>query len=159
MNLQQRPFSGAKIILHHQGALLTYLRDEMPGLPFPAMWDLPGGGAERGESPRACALRETFEEFGLTLDGTTFHWTMTAPSVLHPGKINWYFAAPIIAQQISGIRFGEEGQRWQMMAIEDYLRHPRAVPHLADIVRRFTQRQESRPPPRTHRRSEPGEQA
>ena len=39
-------FSGAKIVLKCEDRLLTYLRDDKPGIPFPGIWDLPGGGRE-----------------------------------------------------------------------------------------------------------------
>jgi 8-oxo-dGTP diphosphatase len=39
-------FVGAKAALVCNGAVLTYLRDDHEGLPWPAHWDLPGGGRE-----------------------------------------------------------------------------------------------------------------
>jgi 8-oxo-dGTP diphosphatase len=45
--IHQRAFGGAKILLHYQGALLTYLRDEKPDIPFRALWDLPGGAVKQ----------------------------------------------------------------------------------------------------------------
>lgn len=45
------PFSGAKIALLCDGQLLTYQRDDKPGIPWPGLWDLPGGGRESDESP------------------------------------------------------------------------------------------------------------
>ena len=51
-------FVGAKAALFCGGRLLTHLRDDRPGLPWPAMWDLPGGGREGAETPEQCLLRE-----------------------------------------------------------------------------------------------------
>jgi 8-oxo-dGTP pyrophosphatase MutT (NUDIX family) len=61
-------FTGAKIALLSEGSLIAYKRDMKPGIPFAGMWDLPGGGREGGESPVECAIRETREEFGLSID-------------------------------------------------------------------------------------------
>lgn len=49
--------------------VLLLLRDDIPGIPYPNMWDLPGGRVEAGETPRECICREIREEMGLGLDG------------------------------------------------------------------------------------------
>jgi len=121
-------FNGAKLLLTHGDRLLTCLRDDRPDIPFPAHWDLPGGGREGQEAPVQCALRELDEEFGLhlspqALTGRAF------PSHSAPGLMSWLFAGQISAAQIAAIRFGDEGQGWCMMPVADYLTHPRAIPH------------------------------
>lgn len=121
-------FNGAKLLLTHGDRLLTCLRDDRPDIPFPAHWDLPGGGREAHETPVQCALRELDEEFGLhlspqALTGRAF------PSHSAPGLMSWLFAGQISATQIAAIRFGDEGQGWCMMPVADYLTHPRAIPH------------------------------
>ncbi|MDN5568889.1 MAG: NUDIX domain-containing protein, partial [Paracoccus sp. (in: a-proteobacteria)] len=60
-------FNGTKLLLTSGPQMLVYLRDDRPDLPFPAHWDLPGGGREGNETPIACALRELDEEFSLLL--------------------------------------------------------------------------------------------
>ena len=121
-------FTGAKLLLTHGDRLLPCLRDDRPDIPFPAHWDLPGGGREGQETPVQCALRELDEEFGLhlspqALTGRAF------PSHSAPGLMSWLFAGQISAAQIAAIRFGDEGQGWCMMPVADYLTHPRAIPH------------------------------
>ena len=121
-------FNGAKLLLTHGDRLLTCLRDDRPDIPFPAHWDLPGGGREGQEAPVQCALRELDEEFGLhlspqALTGRAF------PSHSAPGLMSWLFAGQISAAQIAAIRFGDEGQGWCMMPVADYLTQPRAIPH------------------------------
>ncbi|KIS11466.1 NUDIX hydrolase [Streptococcus equi subsp. zooepidemicus Sz105] len=37
-------FSGAKLALISNGKILTILHDAIPTIPYPNMWDLPGGG-------------------------------------------------------------------------------------------------------------------
>ena len=54
-------FDGAKLALFLGKDLVVILRDDKPDIPYPAHWDLPGGGREGAETPEACALRETYE--------------------------------------------------------------------------------------------------
>ena len=137
MTTDERDFSGAKIILHREGALLTYLRDDIPSIPFPALWDLPGGGVEGSETPMECALRETFEEFGIHIPQTRITWSRKYKSISHAGTDNWFFAASISQAEIEAIVFGDEGQFWRVMPISDYIVHRQAVPHLQRQVRDY----------------------
>ncbi len=41
-----------------------------PYKKHPGTWDLPGGGVEKGESPKSAAKRETEEETGATVKST-----------------------------------------------------------------------------------------
>jgi 8-oxo-dGTP diphosphatase len=123
-------FVGCKAALFCGDALLTYLRDDKPGLPWAAKWDLPGGGREGGETPEACLLREVHEEFGLILAADRLLWRRRWPSMLDASRSSYFFAGRITATEIAAIRFGEEGQYWQMMRVADYLAHPHGIPEL-----------------------------
>lgn len=123
-------FVGCKAALFCGDALLTYLRDDKPGLPWAAKWDLPGGGREGGETPEACLLREVHEEFGLILAADRLLWRRRWPSMLDASRSSYFFAVRITATEIAAIRFGEEGQYWQMMRVADYLAHPHGIPEL-----------------------------
>jgi isopentenyldiphosphate isomerase len=48
--------------LNPRGEVLLLLRDNNPAIPYPNMWDLPGGHMEQGESPSECIRREMCEE-------------------------------------------------------------------------------------------------
>lgn len=41
---KQLDFSGCKIALIRDDKLLTILRDDKASIPYPNMWELPGGG-------------------------------------------------------------------------------------------------------------------
>ena len=123
-------FVGCKVALLCGDALLTYLRDDKPGLPWAAMWDLPGGGREGDETPDACLLRELHEEFGLVLPPDRLIWRKVWPSMMDATRLSVFFAGRITAAEIAAIRFGDEGQYWRMMPVADYLAHPRAIPEL-----------------------------
>lgn len=128
--MKHAPFSGSKLALIHAGEVLVYLRDNVAGLPFAGMWDLPGGGREGDESPEDCALRELDEEFGLRLKAERLLWRRAYVSAGPTGLQAWFFAGDIHADEIARIRFGSEGQHWRMMALTEFLSDPLAVPHL-----------------------------
>lgn len=125
-------FHGAKLALICGDALLTYLRDDLPGLPWAAHWDLPGGGREGQESPQACVLRELEEEFGLRFDPARLEHGWSLPSMSEVGRRGWFFLGRITEPEVEAIRFGDEGQFWKMMAVADFLAHPRGIPPLQD---------------------------
>lgn len=123
-------FVGAKVALVCDAAILTCLRDDHDGLPWRNHWDLPGGGREGGESPEACLLRELHEEFGLHLPPDRLIWRRVWPSMLDPTRPSVFFAGRITPAEIAAIRFGDEGQGWQMMPVAAFVAHPQAVPEM-----------------------------
>lgn len=124
-------FAGAKLILTCGDDLLVCLRDDFPHIPWPAHWDLPGGGAELGEAPADCALRELAEEFGLHLPTARLEAAFTFPNPRWAGRYSVFFTGQITQAEIAAIRFGGEGQGWRMMPLAEYLTHPKAVPHFS----------------------------
>ena len=52
---------GRAVLQNNHGEILFHPRSDL------GMWDLPGGGAEIGESAEACVVREVYEKTGLTL--------------------------------------------------------------------------------------------
>ncbi len=123
-------FVGAKAALFCNGRVLTYLRDDRPDLPFAGLWDLPGGGREGEETPAACLLREVEEEFALRLPESRLIWRGEFPSMLDPDRRSWFFAGDLLPEEPAAIRFGDEGQCWQMMPLQDWLSHGQAVPEM-----------------------------
>ncbi len=79
-------FHGAKLALLCDGSILTYLRDDKVGIPFPGFWDLPGGGREGTEGPIECVLRELDEEFALRLSPERLKWSRFYPSAIRPKR-------------------------------------------------------------------------
>jgi len=62
--------TGASIIFHNsRQQVLLVLRDDIPSIPCPGMWDLPGGHVETGESPLECIIREMIEETEINVEG------------------------------------------------------------------------------------------
>ena len=56
------------LLLFCGDSLLTILRDDKASIPWPNMWELPGGGREEDESPFECVAREVYEELGDSSD-------------------------------------------------------------------------------------------
>lgn len=133
----QANFSGAKIALLCEGQLLTYLRDDKPTIPWPGMWDLPGGGREDDETPLETAQRETLEEFSLTLDPAWVVSTRVYPGQGMNGLDTWFLVAEVPSGTFDQIVFGDEGQRWQVVPVEAFLRMDGAVVHLQQRLRDF----------------------
>ncbi len=64
-----KPKGTSLIFFNDKEQVLLFLRDDKPGIPYPNMWDLPGGHVEAEETPRQCIIREMKEEMGLDIQG------------------------------------------------------------------------------------------
>jgi 8-oxo-dGTP pyrophosphatase MutT (NUDIX family) len=65
------PGSAATVLLRRpDGKILMQLRDDGGGrsIPFPNMWNFPGGLVEQSETPLEAAVREIREEFELEIE-------------------------------------------------------------------------------------------
>ena len=56
------------IFVNEKEQILLFLRDNKPDLPYPNMWDVPGGNVEPNEHPEECIIREMKEEMDLDID-------------------------------------------------------------------------------------------
>ena len=81
-------FDGAKAALFCGDRLVCLLRDDRPDIPFPAMWDFPGGGREMGETPWQTLVREVAEEIGLTIHERHVRWHIVDDSASAPGRVS-----------------------------------------------------------------------
>ncbi|NTV98622.1 MAG: NUDIX domain-containing protein [Chlorobiaceae bacterium] len=61
------------IFLNSRNEVLLFLRDDKPEIPYPGMWDLPGGHVEEEETPEACIAREMMEEIETDVSGCRLH--------------------------------------------------------------------------------------
>ena len=119
----------------HDKSLISILRDNIPHIKFPNYWDLPGGGIDANETPREALLREVDEELGLKMHPNSIVWEKRYSKAT--GFESHFFAAPISRGQIDQIRFGDEGQRWELMRIDLFCAREDAVPHFRPRVAQF----------------------
>jgi 8-oxo-dGTP diphosphatase len=55
------------VLVDATGRILLQLRDDIPTIPFPGMWAIPGGMLEPPETPLACIVREVAEELSVEM--------------------------------------------------------------------------------------------
>ncbi len=126
-------FGGCKLAAMCGDAVLVYARDDQPGLPFPGMLDLPGGGREGDETPEACVLRELAASFGVHVPEARLDYGR-AYRLADGLTRTWFFALAITRAEVASVHFGEKGQDWAMMPAADFIAHDRAVPLLRGWV-------------------------
>jgi len=51
--------------------VLLVLRDNIPTIPYPGLWDVPGGHIEDNETAEECIVREMQEEIEVNVEGCT----------------------------------------------------------------------------------------
>ena len=129
---KQMEFSGCKIALICDDKLLTILRDNISSIPWPNMWELPGGGREGEETPFECVQREVFEELGLKLEEADILWVKKYQGMLNPDKISIFMVGTISQEECASIAFGDEGQAYQMMDVSQFLVDEKVIPQLQD---------------------------
>ena len=130
MEIEISDFTGCKIALICGDKILTILRDDKPGIPCPNMWELPGGGREGNESPLECVAREVYEELGIHLNEDCLLWIKVYPSMLCEGRQSVFMVGQLSQDQFDSITFGDEGQAYKLMSIEEFLKSNQAVPQL-----------------------------
>jgi 8-oxo-dGTP diphosphatase len=130
-------FSGSKIALILDDAIVAYKRDEKPDIPFPGMWDLPGGGREGIESPVDCAIREVHEEFGVELLPSHIRWEKGYAGRNLDSLPTYFLVAPITPEHLKTVVFGSEGQCWRVMPIIEFLGHPTVISFLENAAPRL----------------------
>ena len=137
MDIDISDFTGCKIALFCGDKLLTILRDDKDNIPWPNMWELPGGGREGDESPFECATREVYEELGIHLTEECLLWSKVYSSVLFEGKQSVFMVGQLSQDQFDSIVFGDEGQDYKLMSIDEFLGSDKVVPQLQDRVRDY----------------------
>ena len=134
---KQFDFTGCKIALICGDKVLTILRDDKDDIPCPNMWELPGGGREGNESPFECAAREVYEELGIHLDEGCLLWSKIYPSVIFKDKQSVFMVGQLSQDQFDSITFGDEGQAYKLMNIEEFLTSSQVVPQLQGRLRDY----------------------
>ena len=130
MEIEISDFTGSKIALICGDKVLTILRDDKDDIHCPNMWELPGGGREGDESPFECVEREVYEELGIHLNEDCLLWSKVYPSMLFVDKQSVFLVGRLTQAQFDSIVFGDEGQGYQLMNVEEFLSSSQVVPQL-----------------------------
>ena len=130
-------FTGCKIALICDGRILTILRDDKPTIPWPNLWELPGGGREGDESPFECVAREVYEELKIQLSKDDIVWSWIYPSMLDENKNSVFLVGKLTQEQFDNITFGDEGQAYKLMPVEEFLNSKQAVPQLQERLKDY----------------------
>ena len=134
---KQMEFSGCKIALICDERLLTILRDDKASIPYPNMWELPGGGREGEETPFECVQREVFEELSLKLEEADIVWAKEYQGMLDPDKTSIFMVGIITQEDFASIAFGDEGQAYQLMDVSQFLSDNKVILQLQDRLRDY----------------------
>lgn len=132
-------FTGCKIALICGDKILTILRDDKETIPWPNMWELPGGGREGNESPFECVAREVYEELSIQLSKEDIIWSWIYPSMLDENKKSVFLVGQLTQEQFDSIVFGDEGQGYKLVSLEEFLTSDRVVPQLQERVRDYVE--------------------
>ena len=132
-------FTGCKIALICEGQILTILRDDKEGIPWPNMWELPGGGREGDETPFECVAREVYEELNIQLSKDDVIWSRVYPSMLDENKKSVFLVGKLTQEQFESIIFGDEGQGYKLVSFEEFLTSDRVIPQLQERVRDYVE--------------------
>ena len=133
-------FTGCKIALICDGRILTILRDDKPTIPWPNLWELPGGGREGDESPFECVAREVYEELSIQLSKDDIVWSWIYPSMLDENKNSVFLVGKLTQEQFDSIVFGDEGQGYRLVRLEEFLASDWVVPQLQERVRDYVEK-------------------
>lgn len=125
MDWPETDFVGAKLVLLVGRRIVTIQRDDKPGLPWPGLWDLPGGGREGSESPEDCVLRETREEIGVRLTSADLVWRR----FYQRPRPAWCFSARLDRSREHEVSLGPEGQRLALVDPAKWVLQADVVPH------------------------------
>lgn len=126
----EQDFHGAKAAIFIGEDILIYRRDDDPEIPFANMLDFPGGGREGDETGAECVARETREEFGLSIAPEKFEYVEAYENWRKKGAAALFYVCSLPEETVHDIVFGNEGQDWQTIAVDEFLARRDAVPHL-----------------------------
>lgn len=127
-------FLGAKAALLLGDRLALILRDDIPTIPWPAHWDLPGGGREGDETPWQTLAREVDEELGLDIGPAEVLWRAEMAAAQGPGRV-WFYALRLPRRAVRNVLFGDEGSAWGLVSPDRALALPKLVPVMGARLR------------------------
>jgi 8-oxo-dGTP diphosphatase len=120
-------FAGTKGLVFVGEKTIIYRRDAKAP-KYPLYLDVPGGGAEPGETPFDTFKREVKEEFGLDITPKQIVYSRRYSSSLNPNEFGWYAVAKLPHSLAKQIIFGDEGLEYMLMSLDEFLKRNDAWP-------------------------------
>lgn len=97
----------ASAIICWNNKVLLFLRDDIPTIPYPNHWHLPGGGVEDNESSDECIKRELIEEVSHAPKGLKLLQKIRKPD----GKYAYIYYSFVNDEEAKKFKIGKtEGQ-------------------------------------------------
>jgi len=127
---------GTKALVFIDTKILVYRRDGNTDF-LPHTLDLPGGRAEANESAFETLAREIKEEFGLLVTKEGIVYAKRYESEMSPVKYAWFVALQLPEADGERIRFGDEGEEWLFMTVEEFLASNESWTLLQERTRTF----------------------
>jgi 8-oxo-dGTP diphosphatase len=128
--------AGSKGLVYIGDKIIVYRRSQDAPVYAGAI-DVPGGGLEAGETPFETFKREVKEEFGLDITTEHIVYARRYASAQLPGKFGWFAVAKLPAAAKELIVFGDEGDEYMLMTVEEYLALTNAWPVFQDRTRDY----------------------
>ena len=127
----------AGIIPMEDGFALMHRKDVIKNPDRQEYYVFPGGGREGQETPLECLQREVWEELGLTLIEESIIWSKIYPSMLDKDRAAVFVVGRISQEQYRVIRFGDEGQEFKQMPVEDFIKAEGVIPQLQERIKDY----------------------
>lgn len=119
--MKEDKFVGCKVCLINNGKIITILRDNISDIPYPNMWDLPGGGRENEETPYETMRREVKEELDINVPKSNVKYIKFYKSLTSLDDKAVFMVCDIDDDLIKNINFKNEGQKYKIVSFKDFL--------------------------------------
>ena len=130
---------GSNAVLQSGDEFILIQRDNKPELAYANMWDFPGGRRERNETPLECLIREVKEELSIQVKPDNVLYERRYESRENSGSSSYFFVISITKDDIDNIQFGNEGQGWKLVTVEEFFQQKDVVPFYKEWVRDYLQ--------------------